>query len=303
MTAAPAAPAAPAAAALVVDEVTKVYRNGNTANSGISFSVAQGEVFGLLGPNGAGKSTLIRQIAGISTPTSGTIRLLGQPVRGASHVRTVGYMPQSSFALNSLTVGEALYFTCHLSGASRRDALRLVDQVVDDLSLGPLRRRHAAQLSGGQRRLLQLAVALVARKPMVLLDEPTNELDPLVRRQVWRLLRETALDRGTTILFITHNALEAERVVDRVGIVVGSVLERATFVSADGVSVSGNSWSTELGEIVLGATPDGTLVRAKELEAAEQDRHVATHDVEQARAALGSRSVAARIPRCASAAR
>lgn len=211
-------------AALIVDNVTKIYRNGNTANTGISFSITRGEVFGLLGPNGAGKSTLIRQIAGLSTPTSGTIKILGEPVHGSAPVHSVGYMPQSSFALNSLTVQEALYFTCHLSGASRRDSLGLVDQVVDELSLATLRRRHAAQLSGGQRRLLQLAVALVAQKPVVLLDEPTNELDPLIRRQVWRLLRQTALQRGTTILFITHNALEAERVVDRVGIVVGSKL-------------------------------------------------------------------------------
>lgn len=190
------------------------------ANDDISFTIEQGEFFGMLGSNGAGKTTLIKQLVGLLRSTSGAIRLLGRDVL-ADPVFTsmrVSYMPQTAFALNSLTAAEAIYVTGHLRGLGRREARRRRDELIERLDIGAMRNKAARRMSGGERRLIQLAVALVADLPVLILDEPTNELDPARRRMVWDLLRELNQERGQTIVLITHNALEAEQVIERVGI-------------------------------------------------------------------------------------
>jgi len=177
-------------------------------------------VFGLLGDNGAGKSTLVRQMVNLTRSTSGSITLLGQDIRrdAASVTTNVGYMPQEGLALNNLTVGEALYFTAHLRGLSRADALRERDRLAEAMQLAALRGQVVPKLSGGQKRLLQIAIALAARPPVLILDEPTNNLDPQRRKLVWDTLREVNQQLGTTVIFITHDAIEAEKVIQRVGI-------------------------------------------------------------------------------------
>jgi ABC-2 type transport system ATP-binding protein len=152
--------------------------------------------------------------------TSGSIHLLGDPVaRDPLHVPTsVGYMPQETHSLNTLTVGEALYFTAHLRGMSRAQARRERDILLDLWQIGDIRDRDNSRLSGGQRRLLRLAVAMAGSLPVLILDEPTNDLDPLRRRLVWDVLRQVNHERSTTIIFITHDAIEAEKVIERVGI-------------------------------------------------------------------------------------
>jgi len=152
--------------------------------------------------------------------TSGSITLYGTPIDGAPlHVpTTVGYMPQETHSLNTLTVGEALYFTAHLRGMSRAEARRERDSLLELWQIEDLRDKDNSRLSGGQRRLLRLAVAMAGSLPVLILDEPTNDLDPLRRRLVWEVLRTVNRERGTTIIFITHDAIEAERVIERVGI-------------------------------------------------------------------------------------
>lgn len=204
-----------------VQRLTKRYP-GQThpANDDLSLQIVEGEIFGLLGDNGAGKTTLVRQMVNLLRPTSGAITLYGRPL-AADPLRvpaTVGYMPQDSAALNNLTVAEALYYTAHLRGLSRADALRERDDLLELWGLGPLRGAYSTRLSGGERRLLRLAVATAGRLPVLILDEPTNDLDPLRRRLVWEVLRRLNAERGTTILFITHDAIEAERIVGRVAI-------------------------------------------------------------------------------------
>ncbi|MEU3400816.1 ABC transporter ATP-binding protein [Streptomyces filamentosus] len=190
------------------------------ANAEISFRIGQGEFFGLLGSNGAGKTTLIKQMIGLVRPDRGHVRLLGRDV--FAHPRftasTVGYMPQSAFALNSLTVKEAVYFSAHLRGVAAKAARRERDAMLEQLGLSHLAGKVARQLSGGERRLLQIAVTLIGSPPVLILDEPTNELDPSRRRQVWQLLRDLNQRDGRTIILITHNAIEAEQVIERVGI-------------------------------------------------------------------------------------
>jgi ABC-2 type transport system ATP-binding protein len=190
------------------------------ANKGITLQIRQGEIFGLLGDNGAGKTTLVRQMVNLLRSTSGSITLLGEPVaRNPLHVSTtVGYMPQETHSLNTLTVGEALYFTAHLRGLGRAQARRERDIRLNLWQIGSLRDRDNSRLSGGQRRLLRLTVAMAGSPPVLILDEPTNDLDPLHRRLVWDVLRQVNRERSTTIIFITHDAIEAEKVIERVGI-------------------------------------------------------------------------------------
>ena len=193
-------------------------KTADFVNRDISFQIAQGEIFGLLGDNGAGKSTLVKQMANLLTPTEGQIRLLNRPL---THTPTfvpsqLGYMPQDGSALNSLTVAESLYFTAHLRGLSRAAARQERERLLALLQLEPLRHRSATKLSGGQKRLLQIGVAMTASPPILILDEPTNHLDPQRRQRVWEILRQENAERGTTIIFITHDAIEAEKIIERV---------------------------------------------------------------------------------------
>ncbi len=207
-----------------IENVTKRYPGQKEpANRGISLQIARGEIFGLLGDNGAGKTTLVRQMVNLLRVTSGRILLFGQPVDGDPlHVaRHVGYMAQASYALNNLTVSEALYHTARLRGMSRADAAAERARLLEEWDIGSLRDCINMRLSEGQRRLLRLAVALAGSPPVLILDEPTNDLDPQRRKLVWDRLHQENARRGTTVLFITHDAIEAEKVIQRVGIMRG----------------------------------------------------------------------------------
>jgi ABC-2 type transport system ATP-binding protein len=190
------------------------------ANKGITFQIHQGEIFGLLGDNGAGKTTLVRQMVNLLRSTSGEITLFGQPIdRDPLYVPThVGYMPQETYSLNQLTVAEALFYTAHLRGMSRADAARERARLLELWQIEDLGDKYGSRLSGGERRLMRLAVAMAGSLPVLILDEPTNDLDPLRRRLVWSVLRQVNREQGTTILFITHDAIEAEKAIQRVGI-------------------------------------------------------------------------------------
>ena len=204
-----------------ISSLVKTYPGqSQPANDGITLQIPAGEIFGLLGDNGAGKSTLVRQMANLLRCTSGSLTFLGHKL-GLDPLQVplnVGYMPQDALAINNLTVGEALYFTAHLRGLSRVAAQLERQRLLDLWQIGPLREKTGPQLSGGERRLMQLAVAMAAHPPVLLLDEPTNDLDPQRRKQVWDILRSLNQERGTTIIFITHDAIEAEKIIQRVGI-------------------------------------------------------------------------------------
>lgn len=190
------------------------------ASDGVDLDVTAGEIFGLLGPNGAGKTTLVRQLTGLLRPDAGSIELLGHdlvrhPRRAA---RLLAYLGQESSALDELTVALAAETTARLRGLDAAAARRERDAVIEELGLGPLAGRPLKKLSGGQRRLACVATALVAGRPVLVLDEPTTGMDPVARRAVWAAIDRRRAEYGTTVVLVTHNVIEAETVLDRVAV-------------------------------------------------------------------------------------
>ncbi|MBD2034041.1 ABC transporter ATP-binding protein [Leptolyngbya sp. FACHB-321] len=204
-----------------IQELVKVYPGqSRPVNDHISLQICQGEIFGILGDNGAGKSTLVRQMVNLLTSSAGQIEFWGKNITTIPHVvqMNVGYMPQESGAVKNLTIAESLYFTAHLRGMSRRGARQECDRLLQQWQMVDWRDQPVARLSGGQLRLLRLAVAIAGSPPVLILDEPTNDLDPQRRRLVWDNLRQLNQEQGTTIILITHDAIEAEKAIQRVGI-------------------------------------------------------------------------------------
>ncbi|MEA2451671.1 MAG: type transport system ATP-binding protein [Actinomycetota bacterium] len=206
------------APAYEVRNLHKVYRSPEVvANDGISFTVEPGEAFGLLGPNGAGKSTLVRQLVGLMTPSSGEIKLFGEALNNRRVGRTVAYLPQGTMTLGEFRVSEAIEWTAVLRGCGKSTARGEADELIEVLELGDLRDRQLRKLSGGQRRLTQIAMTLVGRLPVLILDEPTADIDPALRARIWELISGRAR-AGSAIVLVTHDVAEAEHVLNRVAI-------------------------------------------------------------------------------------
>jgi ABC-2 type transport system ATP-binding protein len=181
----------------------------------VSFSVAEGEIFGILGPNGAGKTTTVECAIGLRTPDSGTVRLLGldpQADRDEVH-EIVGVQLQAAALPAKLRVGEILdeYRSFYREPAD-------VSELVEVLGLAGKRKEYYRSLSGGQRQRLSVALALIGRPKIAVLDEMTTGLDPRARRDTWELI-EGIRDRGVTIVLVTHFMEEAERLCDRVALI------------------------------------------------------------------------------------
>lgn len=225
------------ASAYEVRRLSKRYESPPVlANDDITFSVEQGEAFGLLGPNGAGKSTLVRQLVGLLRPSSGDVRLFGEllqsrvrggPSRHDHRVgRTVAYLPQGALALGELKVAEALRWTGQLRGLGTRTVSSELEELLGVLSLERLTDRPIRKLSGGQRRLVQLGMTLIGRLPVLILDEPTADIDVMLRARIWELLRSRAR-AGAAVILVTHDVAEAEHALDRVAILDGGSLVAA----------------------------------------------------------------------------
>jgi ABC-2 type transport system ATP-binding protein len=183
-----------------------VQRGRVRAIRGLSFSTSPGEVTGLLGPSGCGKSTLMRAVVGVQVVTSGSVQVLGLP---AGHKRLrdrVGYVTQSSSVYDDLTVAENLRFFARVLGVASSE----VDRCIDAVDLRSSRDQVTGRLSGGQRSRVSLAVALLGRPELLVLDEPTVGLDPVLRRDLWQMFHALA-DAGTAVLVSSHVMDEAER--------------------------------------------------------------------------------------------
>jgi ABC-2 type transport system ATP-binding protein len=183
-----------------------VDRGGREVLHGLTFEVPRGSIVGLLGPSGCGKTTLIRAVVGVQIVKSGTVTVLGRPAGSAGLRRLVGYSTQTPAVYADLTVMENLHYFASVLGAPRGDAVR----VVEEVGLGDARDQVVATLSGGQLTRASLAAALLGRPELLVLDEPTVGLDPVLRQELWELFHELA-GRGSTLMLSSHVMDEAAR--------------------------------------------------------------------------------------------
>ena len=192
-----------------------------TAVNGISFAVAEGEIFGLLGPNGAGKSTLIRILTTLLPPTSGTALINGFDVTAeADEVRrSIGVIPQALTSDLELSVEENLLIFAKLYSVPRARRRALIDELLEAVELTQWRKAQVKHLSGGMRRRVEIARGLVHEPRIFFLDEPTTGLDPVSRVAVWEMLRKIKSERDLTVLLTTHYMDEADKLCDRIAIV------------------------------------------------------------------------------------
>lgn len=208
-----------------VRAVGLVKRFGTLAAvDGITFDLAPGHIYGLLGPNGSGKTTLIRLLTGMTHPTEGHAEVLGARMPSRPTLARIGYMTQSDGIYPALTVGENARFFAAAYGA---DTGAAVDEALALVELDGRTKSLASALSGGQRRRLSLACALVHRPDVVFLDEPTVGVDPLLRVQFWRHFRGLA-ETGATIVVSSHVMDEADRCDELLFIRAGRVIARGT---------------------------------------------------------------------------
>jgi len=199
-------------------ELVKEY-DGTLALRGVSFDVREGEVFGLLGPNGAGKTTLMNILAGVVLPTSGKAEVLGHDVVAESRAvrELIGFCPQETVAYEELSALENMMFYAGLYGLPRSEAKRRAKELLDFMGLWEVAKKPVKEFSGGMKRRLNLAIALINDPRVLLLDEPTTGLDPRARREVWRYVEELRAEKRT-VLLATHYMEEADRLSDRVAI-------------------------------------------------------------------------------------
>ena len=212
-----------AAASAIRVEGLRVVRGGNIVLPELSCEAAQGSVTGLLGPSGSGKSTLIRAIVGVQRIAGGTVEVLGEPA-GSKPLRSrVGYMTQAPSVYGDLTVRENLRFFAGVLGV-KGDA---VDRVIGEVALVDYADHIVARLSGGQRARVSLASALLGSPDLLVLDEPTVGLDPVLRRDLWQLFHQLAAG-GATLLISSHVMDEADRCDALLLLREGRLLAQAT---------------------------------------------------------------------------
>jgi ABC-2 type transport system ATP-binding protein len=254
--------------AIEVRALRKVYRGGVEAAKGIDFEVAHGEVFGLLGPNGAGKSTTIGMLTTTVVPTAGTARLAGydvaaQPLlaRGVSSV-----VFQDAVVDRALSGRANLELHARLWGVVRPQADRRIAELADAVGLTDLIGRPVESYSGGQRRRLEIARALVSTPRVLFLDEPTVGLDPRIRHELLDVIAGLRAREEMTIVLTTHYLDEAQRLCDRV-----AIIHQGTIVGLDSPSALLAGLGHEILEFRSSGSPDAALAALRERGVAGED--------------------------------
>ena len=211
------------------ENVTLAYGD-REAVSDLTFSIEPGEIFGLLGPNGAGKSSTIHMAVGLLRPKAGKVEIrgFGSPMEPSVRAR-IGIAPQSLSLYDELTGEENLRFFGEIHGIARSEIASRTEELLELAGLRDRRKDRVASYSGGMKRRLNIAVALVGKPPLLLLDEPTVGVDPQSRNAIFDAIRRLR-DEGLTLLYTTHYMEEAQRLCDRVG-----VLDRGRLLALDRV--------------------------------------------------------------------
>jgi ABC-2 type transport system ATP-binding protein len=208
------------APALAISALQKRYDDGTLALEGLDLEVPAGEFFGLLGPNGAGKTTLINAVCNLIRVTSGEIEVFGRPAGSLEARRMVGLAEQDPNLDRFLTVREALVYHGGYYGMTKARAQERAEEMIDVFDLRAKADVRAPKLSGGMRRRLLLARALLHEPRLVILDEPTAGVDIELRRELWRYIRRLHSE-GTTIVLTTHYLEEAEALCEDIALITG----------------------------------------------------------------------------------
>jgi len=257
-----------------IDVRNLVKRFGDfTAVKGVSFAVAEGEVFGLLGPNGAGKSTIIRMLTTLLAPTGGTALVNGFDILKESDSvrRSIGVIPQAMTSDLELSVYENLLIYAKLYGVPRDRRTRLIAELLEAVELTQWADKPVRNLSGGMRRRVEIARGLVHEPSIFFLDEPTTGLDPVSRVAVWEMLRRIKQERSLTVLITTHYMDEADRLCDHIAIVDHGELKALDSPAMLKASIAGRN----LLEVSFGSVPEGWSDRLAALPAVDS---VTRHD-------------------------
>ncbi|HEY97366.1 MAG TPA: ABC transporter ATP-binding protein [Dehalococcoidia bacterium] len=206
---------------LVATDLHKSFHDFKAVN-GVSFSIAKGEIFGLLGPNGAGKTTTIRMLSTVLEADSGEIIIGGHSVRKkAESVRAlIGVCPQELALYEDLSAMENLIFFGRMDGLNTRDARAQAEEYLKLMGLQDRAKGRVAKFSGGMKRRINLAIALMGNPQLVFMDEPTVGIDPQSRNRIYETI-EGLQSKGMTILYTTHYMEEADRLCDRIAIMDG----------------------------------------------------------------------------------
>ncbi len=206
--------------AIEISDLVKRYPNGTEALRGVSLNIGEGDFFGLLGPNGAGKSTLIHCATGLAVPTGGTIEIFGHDaVHDYEQARVaVGLAPQELNLDWFLTVEESLDYHAGYFGMPRKERKERTHELLEAFSLWEKRKDRTRWLSGGMKRRLVLARALMHRPRLLILDEPTAGVDVELRLELWHYVQRIN-EEGTTILLTTHYLEEAEQLCDQIAFI------------------------------------------------------------------------------------
>lgn len=193
--------------AIVLTNINKYYGDKQVLRD-INLEVPNGRIFGLLGPSGCGKTTIVKIVVGALEPSSGDTYVLQQRMPQLKVMNQIGYMSQSDALYNTLTAAENLYFFGSIYGMTRAEVRKRSLEVMELVSLGDDLDKPVNAYSGGMKRRLSLAIAILHNPPLLVLDEPTVGIDPLLRQSIWRELNNLA-DRGVSILLTTHVMDEA----------------------------------------------------------------------------------------------
>jgi ABC-2 type transport system ATP-binding protein len=264
--------------AIVVEHLTKTYRNGVQALSGVSFAVQKGEIFGLLGPNGAGKSTTVRILVTLTMPDGGRAMVAGHDVMAEPDAvrHRIGYVAQASGVDKWGTGRENLTLQAQIERVPKNLIRDRVNELLEWVGLSDAAERLVHTYSGGMKRRLDIAMGLVHEPDVLFLDEPTTGLDPESRSALWRDLVRLREDRKITVLVTTHYLEEADRLCDRLAIVdhgkvvvEGTPADLKAEIRGDTVTLEVNGQTEMVGDVlrpidsVLEIIPDGSSVIAR----------------------------------------
>ena len=293
--------------AIDAERIEVTYSDGTRAVRGVDLQVPRGEFFGFLGPNGAGKTTTIKTLATLLSPTGGAVRVNGFDV--ASEPRkvreSIGYMAQETSVDPELTARENIQFACEAYGVPRGERAERIDELLDLADLADVADKEADEFSGGMKKRLDAATALVHRPPLVFLDEPTTGLDPKARNRLWDYFRRIN-EQGTTVFLTTQYLEEADQLCERLSVIadgeivatgspdelkrrVGGEILDIELAAAEGVDTGGPDGPRERAAAVahetdlftdatVETTADGITVTARDARAHGTDLLVALRD-------------------------